>query len=361
LLLCYAFTVGASKPTVTLHVPIREYVEHDEQALQRATQLLDRMTARRVREMVTAVAGRPLEMGRALITYVSLRPSGADARMALYLSPELFGIAAPRFQSQSDDVRRSMIRALTPREERHEVWGHVEDEGGAAVPSGVPLSSLVDLQSVRELIDARRLLLDEHPLLLRRLAQPINVEQARVIAQGVAFFVMSFQDVLRLIACRVRDPALAELARVFEVGERGHDRWYLRDLKRLGTELDAAWLFGAFHQATRDAAYEIVSAALGARFDESLISLLLALEASGQDFFPKMVQALAPFQTEQPFEFFGRRHLAAEAGHDPFDADSGVLPAELGVPLEAVCEIRQVVERVFGAVESMASGIQRSL
>jgi len=96
ILCCFAFTAAPAQPTATLHVPIRCYVDDDEQAARRVTSLLPPDAAIRLRRTLAAASDRPLGVGRGLLTYASLRPAAGRLRVTVYLAPEVYAIAAPR-------------------------------------------------------------------------------------------------------------------------------------------------------------------------------------------------------------------------------------------------------------------------
>ena len=96
ILLCCAFTKNSACPELTLHVPIRWAVPHDEEAVRRVSQLVTAAEAQQLRRAAQAIAGRPLEAGRGLLTYASFRRDTAGLRVTVYLSPELYSIMTPR-------------------------------------------------------------------------------------------------------------------------------------------------------------------------------------------------------------------------------------------------------------------------
>ena len=100
ILLCHAFRSAAQPAELTIHVPTRCYVEHDGEAMRRTSALLGAEQGARFSAAVQAMAGRPLETGRSLISYVSLRPEADGARVTTYLAPEAFAISAPRAPAQ---------------------------------------------------------------------------------------------------------------------------------------------------------------------------------------------------------------------------------------------------------------------
>jgi DMATS type aromatic prenyltransferase len=109
ILTCLAFRCGHAHPEVTVHVPIRSYVAHDQDALDRVRPLVCDRDAETIEASVKAMAGRPLEVGRGLVTYASVRHAGGSERITLYLAPEVYAIASPRrIPSESHvEARRS--------------------------------------------------------------------------------------------------------------------------------------------------------------------------------------------------------------------------------------------------------------
>jgi 4-hydroxy-3-methylbut-2-enyl diphosphate reductase len=89
----YTLAGGDARPRgYTLHLPIRDYVTDDAAALARARTL---MAARgldpaMLNRAVSAMTGRPLDQGRGLIAYVSLRLGAIRPGLTVYLSCEAY-------------------------------------------------------------------------------------------------------------------------------------------------------------------------------------------------------------------------------------------------------------------------------
>jgi tryptophanase len=81
-----------------LHVPIRDYVEHDREARNRASAALDcyGFDASVLGRALAGVSRRPLAAGVGLISYVALVCNPRPRRMTVYLSSEAYGVAPPR-------------------------------------------------------------------------------------------------------------------------------------------------------------------------------------------------------------------------------------------------------------------------
>jgi hypothetical protein len=215
-------------------------------------------------------------------------------------------------------------------------------------------------QNVQRAIGTRRGAFATHPLLLR-LEGPGTVDQARLIAQSVGFFVLGFQDVIRLISSSISKPELAELARANEAGDKGHDRWFLQDMLHLGVQIDVDWLFSKAHQVTRDVTYSQISSILHSRHDESRFALALVLEATGAEFFERMVTFLERMGRSEGLKFFGRYHQQVEEAHEIFQSEAQERLNSIPIPSEAQPEVWAIIERTFAGVETMASDIEAAL
>jgi DMATS type aromatic prenyltransferase len=98
ILTCLSFTANTAIPTATLHVPIRHYTCHDGHSAERACKLLGAPDSKTLRSALNRFACRPLDAGRSLLTYVSLRRTGTGHNVTIYLAPEAFAVtpSSPR-------------------------------------------------------------------------------------------------------------------------------------------------------------------------------------------------------------------------------------------------------------------------
>lgn len=96
ILTCFAFTDDGQAPVATVHVPVRCYVDEDQEALDRLRRVTKGEAQRRMVRAVTQSSLRPLHTGRGLVTYISLREQAEGTRVTAYFAQELYAIAAPR-------------------------------------------------------------------------------------------------------------------------------------------------------------------------------------------------------------------------------------------------------------------------
>ncbi|CAM5721205.1 hypothetical protein SALBM135S_02333 [Streptomyces alboniger] len=99
-LTCHSFTEGDSEPSgFTLHIPVRDYVRDDEEALARATALLNRfgMDPAVLSRSLRALTRRELADGAGLIAYLALvYERDRQPRITAYLSSEAYLTRPPQ-------------------------------------------------------------------------------------------------------------------------------------------------------------------------------------------------------------------------------------------------------------------------
>jgi hypothetical protein len=337
---CYAFRSADEAPEVTTYVPVRACAANDAEALERACACLSSQDAALLRRVAGAVTDRPLEDGRGLLTYVGVRQEGDRARVTAYLSPQIYSVATPRrFDSAArHNPTESLIRDLKPSIEHDE-----------------PATTFKEIQQT--VADHQRVL-GQHPF-LTHLKNDATFDEVLRVVPRVAFFVMCFQDVLRLVYERTTEPLLKAFARTHELEDKGHDLWYLHDLDYLGLACNVQDLFSKEAKTIRDIAYTQIADAINAADDRSRFGIVLALEACGTEFFGSMVTCLERLGSADGLLYFARRHQQVERSHDMFDASAQRTLNETIVSREVLPEVLAVIERTFGTMTSLADDLHR--
>jgi hypothetical protein len=340
---CFALTSANRPPAVTIYVPVRCYSPNDSHALNRAAGLLRPDDASRLRAVLGRLAGRPLEAGRGLVTYVAVRRLASELNVTVYLAPEIYAIGAPRpadDPQETDEAapRHSMIQALRPRQH-------------AAPPT---------LAGIEGLIAALSAKLADHPF-LERLESTSGLPGARAMASRLTFFVLSFQDMLRLVHERTSDDRMKEVARVHAIEDAGHDEWFLHDLRQLGIPLDLRLVYGNDHRATRDLCYEILSEVLHAKDDFARLAIVLSLEAAGHEFFGRVIGLLARSGFDLPLKYFAPSHARVEQSHDIFEGETRDAVAEIPMSPESFEVTARAVRRTFAALTGLATHLDEAM
>jgi DMATS type aromatic prenyltransferase len=341
ILSCYSFQPERPDPQLTLHVPVRCYVADDREAVDRVCTILTDREGATLRRAVASIAARPLESGRGLVTYVSLRPERSGRCVTVYLSPELYATSHPKSSSvlpTSEMPKVSMIRDLKPSSSK----------------------VAFTLEDVQAAVASHQQILSLHPFLSRLEGKP-SLEQTRLVARRLAFFVMCFQDVLRLTHRTMTDPEIKKIAKLHALEDAGHDHWYLHDLARFGIACDVGWLFSEDHEKTRDVAYSQIADVLRSADDRSRLAVALSLEAAGSEFFRRMIDALERLGQADGLKYFARAHERVEQGHEIFDAATRESFRRISVPNDAVNEVLGVVERTFASMTQLADDLESAL
>ena len=176
-----------------------------------------------------------------------------------------------------------------------------------------------------------------------------------IMARGLSFFVLSFQDALRLNAEKISDPTLCRIAAAQRKDDAGHDLWFLNDLRRLGVEPDVGWLFGKAHQRTRDTSYEIISELYAAPDDYSRLVVALVLEATGGVYFSRVYKFFSRLGLEEGLQFFARSHWEAEQGHDVFALDVQAELLDISLSEASRRHALATAARVFESIAAMCN------
>lgn len=340
MLVCYAFSSESPRAQATLHVPVRCYAAHDAEVLERGRSSVPPRTADLLVNGLSRFAQRPLEAGRGLVTYASFRRKHGVPRHTFYLAPEVYSIRAPRTTwvptSSAPGGDYSMVVQKSPTL-----------RGGTAQPTMLAAQDEINRQQERY---------REHPF-LKRIEGMAPIEDVRRVASSLTFFVLAFQDMLRLSHASIIDPKLRELARKHEEEDRGHEQWFLQDVQKLGAARDLAWTFSPHHVGTRDVSYGLVSEILRARDDRQRIAVVLCLEAAGAEFFGRIIGLLERLGEDAGLLYFARPHQKIEQNHDVFEADVHDQLLALEVPPDVLGDVLGTVERVFALMTMLADEV----
>lgn len=182
------------------------------------------------------------------------------------------------------------------------------------------------------------------------------------LAQRMAFWVMTFQDVLRLNEARFTNPKLRKVAQLHRVEDGGHDVWFLSDLNEMDCEEPSlSSLYNYEHASTRDASYALVSEVFRARNDYERVALLLAIESTAHVLFKCTADFTERAGYSSDLKYFSYNHLEAEESHDSLD--QGIETSLDGIQLTQNEEkgIFEVLDRAYEAFTAMYDGLEAAL
>ncbi|WP_020410221.1 hypothetical protein [Hahella ganghwensis] len=134
---------------------------------------------------------------------------------------------------------------------------------------------------------------------------------------GLSFWIMTFQDALRLNASKFNDPSLGKIAEQHRQEDSGHELWYLHDLAALGIQTpDLYTLYSPCLSFVRDSSYEIMSQIISTDDDYTRLALIEAIEAASEVFFCHIVKNTSSGDKHLNLLFFSNHHYQAELSHN---------------------------------------------
>jgi hypothetical protein len=173
-------------------------------------------------------------------------------------------------------------------------------------------------------------------------------------APDLTFWVMAFQDILRLNATLTRDPQIRRIVRHHRAEDAGHERWFLDDLAAMQIPVpDVRWLFGERHASTRDAAYALVSEVYRATDDRLRLVLVKTLESAGHVFFGRIAAIVERAGLGKTLKYFSFSHLEVEKNHQVFEDEIARIVSGIKLPAPVRTKAKQLVDRCYAAFGTM--------
>jgi hypothetical protein len=193
----------------------------------------------------------------------------------------------------------------------------------------------------------------------RRLEANGSLADARTFIPALTFFVLCFQDVLRLNEQRFRDPRLRALAQVHRREDAQHEQWFLEDVQALGLKLDLAELFSPAHAPTRDASYAVMSEVFRADHDVIRLALILVLESTGEAFFSRVPRYVERVRAGwDRLRYFSRAHADVEKGHQLLEDEIRESIDQLASSPELAASARTTIARTYAAMTGMVQAFE---
>jgi hypothetical protein len=199
----------------------------------------------------------------------------------------------------------------------------------------------------------------EHPF-FHELRQERPLEQALAFAPRLAFWVMCFQDALRLNAQRVKDAELGVLLLRHRSEERDHDNWFFEDVAQLtGTPMTLHTPWSRPHESTRDASYALIAEVLRPMDDRLRVVLVLSLEATSHVFFTRAAHLAraAGGESRLKLKYFSDHHMDAEEQHEVFEEQMEAYLHSIELTPALRQEAFALVDRIFAAFHAMFDGM----
>lgn len=336
---CLTFTENDTRPEVTsTYIPFLGHVSNDLDASERIRRFLEERggDVRNFDRAIGAAATRSLSQRAGMLSYASLRNGDGAPRVTVYLNPELYATSTHSSEIPGTPASlHSGIRQLRP------------DSSKPQPATFAQAMSAISTQQAQ---------LANHRF-FSHLEQQGSFEDILAIAPRVAFFVMCFQDIIRLVPLLTTDPLLQKLGRTHEGEDKGHELWFLEDLERFGVSCDLKLLFSDEQAAIRDIVYEQIADVVRSRSDWARFGVVLALEAAGTVFFGKIIAVLERADRARGLKYFARSHQRVEQSHEIFQHTWESELVSLAVPIEALTEVLAVIEHTFATMSRLATDL----
>lgn len=215
-------------------------------------------------------------------------------------------------------------------------------------------SNSVAFSEVHNAIESRRFDFATHPF-LKRLDASSDIDDVRVMAQSLTFYVLAFQDMLRISAHELRATQFAALAQTHYLEDKGHQLWFLDDLKKLGVSVEVSQIFGARYDPVRDISYRLVSEVLRPSADAASVAVVLSLEAVGAEFFGRVIRLLTRAGFSERLSYFAPSHAEVESAHEVFEEGSQANLASLPLSAEDLSASLKAVDVTFEQMSLLGS------
>ncbi len=332
ILSCFSFRHEHAQPEVTVHVPIRCYVKHDTEALARVSQLLTPTDTERLSRALSAVSERPLNVGRGLLTYASLRRERDATRVTVYLAPEAYSITSRRPSAPPPSGFSSGVHKTSPRK----------------------LTSSVTMADAQALIARQGELLRVQPL-LTHMAGPGDLEQAEALVSHLSLLVLWLGDLFRFAQERATDPKVSP--RLAEQAAAANAR-----AQRFRAELDALQglgpqtlsLYTEGHALIREVAFARVADVISANDDSVRLGMALSVSATCEALLLAGLAFVQRAAGQAP-----ARQAATDEGAR-FEADTQPQLSLINLSDSVAVEVYAAIDRCFESVLRVVTAIDRA-
>lgn len=219
------------------------------------------------------------------------------------------------------------------------------------------------MKTIEAYIESKQYEFMSHPF-FKLIERFDTLEEINYFVPELTFWAMTFQDILRLNEEHVTDPYLKKIARHHRLEDAGHEKWFLHDKQymqgnpeKVNDIHDIAWLYSKDSQATRDAAYAIVSEIYKIEDERLNIALLLTLESTGHIFFEKVANQVKKTGENENLMYFSTNHLDVELAHAIFEEEMEKKLFERVLPIDVRRDALKMIDRCYEAFSHMFDGL----
>ncbi|MCC5669072.1 hypothetical protein LC653_35745 [Nostoc sp. CHAB 5784] len=214
------------------------------------------------------------------------------------------------------------------------------------------------MKTVDNYIIQKQIQLARHPL-FNQITRENSLESIKLLAQYLSFWVMSFQDVIRINEMQITDSEIRKVAHHHLVEDMGHEQWFLSDLQEMKVEEpNLKLLYSRDYIFTRDATYAIMSEVFRASSDIERIALIMSLESTGHIFFEYTARLVKQVSYSSHLKYFSIHHLDVENNHEIFEQKMQDFLNRIHISEDEEKRICDIVDRVYQAFTIMFDGFK---
>lgn len=215
---------------------------------------------------------------------------------------------------------------------------------------------------IQEYLESQQKLLVKNQLFKNLNSGQYSLDDFARIAHSISFWVMSFQDLLRINLSKITDKNYYQIIRQHLMEDVGHEKWFLDDLKVMNMEQPILQiLYSKPHTAVRDATFSLMSEVFRATSDYERIVLILTLESSGHIFFESVADFVEKNNFTHRFKYFSNHHLGVEKNHELFEKNIQSYLNTVQLNHDEERKIFKIVDRMYEAFGLMFDGLAIAL
>ncbi|MBL1294037.1 MAG: hypothetical protein COB61_009210 [Thiotrichales bacterium] len=211
------------------------------------------------------------------------------------------------------------------------------------------------MKNVTNYIEQKKLEFYNH-VFFERFKKGEDIREVLQYSIGFGFWIMTFQDVLRLNTARFSDPSLKPIAEKHMAEDSGHDLWYLSDLTMMGLNIPTIHtIYQSQFSSSRDASYLLINEALNTKNDLERLILIEAIESTSDVFFGWTSDYVENLNITAPLRFFSKYHFNVEQSHDCEEFEHIFETTVLSEEEER--DLIALVDRTYEAFDILYTGI----
>jgi len=203
------------------------------------------------------------------------------------------------------------------------------------------------MKTIKEYIASRQQLVTQHPILLN-IQHEGTLQQALQGLPNLAFWMLGFQDMLRISILRIQAAEERNLAHCYFLEMNNSVRWFIHDLTRLGGPFPSLLeVFSEENKDTRCATYGLLSEVFATGSDHERLVLVMAATAIARAFQSSMAALTAREGVLVPLRYFSRRDQPISPSQEAVIAQGALILESLTLSDLERAVGRHLVNRVY--------------